>query len=505
MRMLLLAFMALSASVLLYLTHSERHSADEEGPKDLGVAARVSDDRLGVGRTPRSIHLTDRGSRQGSMLPTAASVSTGFYFDAPLEYTYRRGDGYADFESIAIGDVTGDGRNDLVAAATYNTIYVFSQNADGTLADPVSHVFGTDAYLNPGELVLADFNNDGIKDAVAPGVGTWPWGADGDPRFINVLVSDRERGLQQRHIVLPDWEWVREWQALDVNADGNLDVLAICRNINVAYCSRYAVAYGTGDGSFGNVEWMDMPTGYAPYRTWSADINQDAATDLLVSVRPSSAASSPEVWSLARRSSGGLDIPRTLYTTPASFPAFLVDDFNGDRQPDTLAFADTAFARIRLLALGGLTTTSTYGIDLGYLRGLSRVDAAVSGDIDGDRRSDLISAQIYWPLGETYGITQIGVYLQRNGVLQSPVYFDAPAPNGISTKSLAIGDLNSDGCKDLAIAATNYRLGILYGRNCASRGQITSRPSPAYQAQPSKTKTHAGGLQRIPHHSVTVY
>ena len=84
--------------------------------------------------------------------------------------SYPAGNG----RSIAIGDVTGDGKADIVVTVT-NGIGVLSQTPTGTLNPMVSYVprrvtTTTETY----QLKLGDFNNDGRLDVVAMDWGEFP-------------------------------------------------------------------------------------------------------------------------------------------------------------------------------------------------------------------------------------------------------------------------------------------------------------------------------------------
>ena len=93
-------------------------------------------------------------------------------FAAP---TYLAADPTWGATGVAIGDVNGDGRNDVVLAGGGNTptsIYVYYQTASGTLgpAVPVS------TYDIPTAVRIADINGDGRGDVVVSHTG---WSAVG--------------------------------------------------------------------------------------------------------------------------------------------------------------------------------------------------------------------------------------------------------------------------------------------------------------------------------------
>jgi hypothetical protein len=78
------------------------------------------------------------------------------------------------FTHAAIGDVNGDGRNDLVVTGGSNStganVLVFEQNASGTLANPVWYP----TYYNPSSVLASDIDGDGFNDVVVnhPGWST---------------------------------------------------------------------------------------------------------------------------------------------------------------------------------------------------------------------------------------------------------------------------------------------------------------------------------------------
>jgi hypothetical protein len=101
------------------------------------------------------------GNGDGTFTPTSVSPATGM-----LPY------------SVAVGDVNGDGKADLVTSnVASNTFTVLLGKGDGTFAPPLSPAAGTDSL----SVAVADFNGDGLADLA---------GADHYPNFtVTVQLS----------------------------------------------------------------------------------------------------------------------------------------------------------------------------------------------------------------------------------------------------------------------------------------------------------------------------
>src|SRR5690606_30130539 len=69
-----------------------------------------------------------------------------------------------ELDSVAIGDVTGDGRPDMIATNSSDrpagVVNVFQQNADGSLATPVMYSAGD----KPQSVEVTDIDGDGRND-----------------------------------------------------------------------------------------------------------------------------------------------------------------------------------------------------------------------------------------------------------------------------------------------------------------------------------------------------
>ena len=314
--------------------------------------------------------------------------------------------------SVGSGDVTGDGKADLVVA-DYGaaTVSVLAGDGAGGFAAPVAYGTGAD----PHGVAVADLNGDGVDDVV---VTNW-----GDAT-ISVLLARGDGTL--RPAVTYDVSGQPSQIAVgDFNGDGTPD-LAVADYAS----SVVSVLLGRGGGAFA------AATSYATAANAedivAADFNGDGKLDLAV------ADWSADVVSVLLGKGDGAFAAKVDYPVGANPHSIVAADFNGDGKLD-LAVADWSDDTISVLGgVGDGSFAPATTVDVG----LVPADLAVA-DFNGDGLADLAVAD-WAATDDTVGV----LLVKGDGAFAAPQTFAVPTnPHG-----LAVGDFNGDGAPDLAVA-----------------------------------------------------
>ena len=153
--------------------HSGTKNAATPAPSPLVTPLGLSRPRLVAANGPL---------RAGSALSDSVAIAVA----ARTVYVYlNRGDGiraaptsiYVNVvndipTAVAIGDVNGDGKPDLVVAdAGNNAVIVLPGKGDGTFGAPVSYSLGA-TPVSPASIALADLDGDGKLDIVTGNIGS---------------------------------------------------------------------------------------------------------------------------------------------------------------------------------------------------------------------------------------------------------------------------------------------------------------------------------------------
>lgn len=394
---------------------------------------------------PVSVTNIEAGRSATSPIPFAGKVGAGLgqdftenSFDPAVKITNTPW-----IMGMAMGDIDGDGKPDLVAAtydtdppvvSIYRNISSSGSITAGSFAEPVAIETG----WYPLHVALADLDNDGKKDLV---VTT-------DESTLHIYHNTSSPGgIDADSFAEPEvlnTEWTNGLSIADIDLDGKQDIIRSTQdgifvhrnrstpgNINAEDLGSYvrvgdhityrglAVGDLNGDGkpeivgtdyyastvivyqnlsTMGNISGEDFVpvafgTGAAPAPVALADIDRDGKTDVLVG------ALGETIISILRNTwaAGAIDessfAPKADITSTNTVFTLAVDDLDGDGRPDITSIHPshgdiTAF---RNLSSPGSITAESFGAKIDFSMGnVQDSYAMLLGDLDSDGKSDMI-------------------------------------------------------------------------------------------------------------------
>jgi hypothetical protein len=336
------------------------------------------------------------------------------------------------FEAVEIGDVTNDGRNDIVVGSGFYFddqydygIFIYKQNPNGTLASPVKIDYPK-SYPGIYDLELGDFNNDGLNDiAICYGTtlgifyqlqtgGFGPIQTQAGPYYNNGLESG------------------------DLNHDGRTDLLGYGDE-------KFKLYLQNATGGFTLVE-KPSKTLYCS-KMDIKDMNGDAYDDI-VKVYGS------KIEILFQKNGGTITKDSSLIYSGAggvSYDGLCLGDLNNDGRNDLVAVYGGNSGRQVILyqkSNGSLDTLNvkrlpTYDIP----------EPVSIADLNCDGLNEIVIGHSGWNHISVFGktaTTDFDKYL-----LFSSIYY-------YTNFSMAVGDVNGDWKPDVVSVGQNAQLQVLY-------------------------------------------
>lgn len=322
-------------------------------------------------------------------------------------------------KAVAIGDVTGDGRNDVVVTSDQK-IVVAIQDAEGGLSKHQEYEYGK--TLNGGSVKILDLDGQNGLDVVV--------GNDEGLRAYTALANGE---LSVPKLATSPFPFVLE--PIDLGG-GRPDVLA------------FAYQGGTSAGSYAFKNMGDgvlMPVaGWAGevmggIRIAQADFDQDGLSDVVV------ANFEDHTLRLFRNEgTGALTAVRQLVAGCDGWwiAGLAAGDVNGDDLPDLVVTSGGNGPSACLQVFhgkGGWEFTSPVRYDSADIPG-----EVVVADLNLDGRNDVALLHAGWD--------SLGIYAQRSdGSLAAESLHSVPYQSS-TVGGLAVGDFTGDGCPDVAVA-----------------------------------------------------
>jgi type VII secretion-associated serine protease mycosin len=330
-------------------------------------------------------------------------------------------------DRVAIGDLNGDGRPDLIytteqswsgapASADDNKVFLRAQQPDGTLGAPTLVYSGA-----VSSLALMDVDQDGRLDVVL-GVGT----------TLSWLRQDTTGHLVFQGTLVDLGATPLYTATGDVNGDGRTDLVVLTASSSN---SLDVLLHGTGSSftvsSIPNAAPMQNPTDIAV-----GDVNGDGWADVVYATGSSVQVfyNSPSGWS--QKTYAGIAPPGSL---SLSLEYVAIGDVTGDGRNDIVAssFANEPNSVINVFKQN---TDGTLAAPTMYDAGDLSQDVEL-GDVDGDGRTDVVVSN---HSADVHVLTQ-----RADGTLNTAVSVPVPYSQSFGGMTVAVGDLDGDGIADI--------------------------------------------------------
>ncbi|MGZ4493523.1 MAG: FG-GAP-like repeat-containing protein [Nocardioides sp.] len=380
--------------------------------------------------------------------PPAQAATTGLF--APYVATMPG----SSPANVAIGDVTGDGRPDVVMTTGYNadpahdfSLFVYPQQADGTLGSP-SQVTTHGTYGSHMGIALADLDGDGRLDAAVSteaGVEIYLQTPSGLAYAWTVPVAEGH-----------------DVRLADVSGDGRADLVVNAQDgIHVWWQVNGDLAPSPTGEHLGTTFRTEVEVG---------DVTGDGRADLV-----SATGSTMEVWAQNADQSFAAPTPYVTGTgTTDAINGLAIGDIDGDGRADVHASVGgnrpsawvVTWPQLSGGLLGKPLVRTSYDIP----------EPVEAGDVTGDGRPDLLTLHGGW--------NRLGLYDSTPGTIPSETLYPVPYASHYAAEGLAVGDVTGDGRADVVVA--DYNNGLVLLRNVPP-GTDTTAPQTTITSGPPAT------------------
>ena len=366
----------------------EVRDLDDDGDLDVALASDTHD------------HVTVLLAEAPATFPINVEVKLG-------------GTSLAQVNSIAAGDVTGDGASDVVVIAGYPyTVKLLVGDGQGGLGAPQL----VPSTTWPGNLLLSDMDGDGLADLVYLSAGS-------DDDFATVQLGDGTGGFAGP--VSTAVTGSNDVATGDVNGDGHAD--AVVLQDGSFQLGQIHVLAGDGAGGLGAPASVPVANGADLKDVLLADVTGDARQDALV-------LGDHSIFILAGDGLGGFVLSGQLSVSQGGAQAWTLaaGDFDADGDVD-LATPDNERVDILINAgAGSFLPKVSLPAQLGAKQIAQR-------DMDGDGLQDLVTANDTSGTVTVFAGDGAGGFVARH-------YLTGNEPS-----RLVVTDMDGDGAPDLVL------------------------------------------------------
>jgi hypothetical protein len=453
-------FVCLFAVLISILLQAQ--SSRTSPPNRLPVAQPWQRTPSTLSQMPQVAPFRQRGASAFERASQQRGSSSGLNFAPAVPY----GSGGDLALSIAVADVNGDGKPDLVVAnLSSNNVGVLLGNGDGTFQTALTYGSGG---VSAHGVAVADVNGDGKPDIlVANDCG----GSNCLNGAVGVLLGNGDGTFQTAVPYASGGFQAYSVAVADVNGDSKPDLVVGNCSGNDTCDSKSSgvvgVLLGNGDGTFQPAVSYNLGVGSA-VSVAVGDVNGDGKPDVVVA----NYSSDGGVSVLLGTGDGTFQPPVSYNSGGASPYSVAIADVNGDGYPDLLV-ANYGSDDVGVLLGNG---DGTFQTAVSYGSGGSPDYSVAVADVNGDGKPDLVAANNNGTVGVLLG--------NGDGTFQTAMTYGS---GGSVALSVAVADLNGDSKPDLAVANCSTSgcdgagvVGVLINTSLTpTTTTLTSSPNPS--------------------------
>ncbi|HYH54460.1 MAG TPA: FG-GAP-like repeat-containing protein [Solirubrobacterales bacterium] len=361
-----------------------------------------------------------------------------------------------DLPPMAVGDVNGDGKADVVSVERDNGLYRYkfgySNGSSVPSWDPVLGGMG-----RPTRLAVGDLTGDGKADIVAIE-------PEGNSKYRYMLGTSNGAGVGSWSQVMSEMSYPHKLAVGDLSGDGKADIVSVESQANGKYRYMLGQSNGAGIGSWSQV--MSEMSG--PYFLNLGDLSGDGKADI-VAIEPEG--NSKYRYMLGTSNGAGIGSWSQVMSEMGLPVRSDLGDFTGDGKADIVSVeTETTGSYNYRVGISNGAGVSNWNQIVSWMR---PPRATAVGDVSGDGKADIVSVESEGNGKYRYKFGSSGA----SGIVSN--WRGALSGMGLPN-AIGVRDLTGDGKADIVAIEPEgngkyrYMLGVSNGTGISSWSSILS-------------------------------